>query len=201
MSQSSVSLGRAFFSDGLKIRFAVVAISNKKNNGTAMNKARLILILILCVVAWVSAAGCGSKSTPDGILASANETNIQRLGNLYTKYQSTHGWIGPADDAAFKEFISKLDAEKLARIGVEPGKTDDLFISERDGKPFKIRYSIKGSPRGCNEPAIFESTGANGNRMVGFLNMVQREVGDAEYEKLWAGEFTAPAAPSNPVGR
>ena len=48
---------------------------------------------------------------------------------------------------------------------------------------------------GCSEPVIFEAEGADGKRMVGFLNMEQREVDEAEYNDLWAGKFE-PAVPT-----
>jgi hypothetical protein len=96
-------------------------------------------------------------------------------------------WLGPADEAGFSEFIRSYNPKKLTRIGIDPSAIDKLFVNERDGKPFKIRYSVAGSAMGSAEPVIFESVGVRGKRMVGFLNMEQREVDEAEYNDLWEG--------------
>jgi hypothetical protein len=132
-------------------------------------------------------AGCGGSVDPNEALAQANSTNIQRLANLYVTYQTKNEWRGPADEAAFKDFVRTYNPQKLARIGVDPNAVDGLFTSERDSQPFKIRFSVMGSAMGSSEPVIFESVGVDGKREVAFLNMTQRQVDEAEYETLWSG--------------
>lgn len=133
-------------------------------------------------------AGCSGSADPVNALAKANESNIQRLANLYLAYQSDNNWAGPPDEVAFKEFIKAYSPKKLERIGIDPAQVDQLFVSERDGQPFKIRYKVVGNMMGSTEPVVFEAEGAGGQRMVGFLNMTQREVDAAEYDSLWAGK-------------
>ncbi len=145
---------------------------------------RHCFLLLLVVL-----AGCTREIDVNEAIAKVNETNIQRLANLYFAFQMKHDWQGPADEAEFKAFLRSYNPQKLTRIGIDPNAIDELFNSERDGKPFKIRFSVVGSAMGSSEPVIFESVGVDGKRMVGFLDMVQREVDDAEYEDLWAGEF------------
>lgn len=128
--------------------------------------------------------GCGG-TTPESALRDANRTNIQRLANLYTHYQFSNKFQGPADETAFREFIQGPGRESLEKMGITMSNLDDLFINERDGETFKIRYGVPTSTRGSKEPVIFESTGKGGKRMVAFLNMVQREVDAAEYDQLW----------------
>jgi hypothetical protein len=98
------------------------------------------------------------------------------------------GWKGPGNEVEFKKFISGYNPAKLTRIGIDPNAIDELFINERDEEPFKIRYSVAGSAMGSSEPVIFESIGDDGKRLVGFLNMEQREVDEAEYDNLWAAK-------------
>jgi hypothetical protein len=105
---------------------------------------------------------------------------------------------GPADEAVFREFIRTYDAKKLARIGVDPQAFDALFVSDRDGQPFKIRYGVPGSARGSREPVIFESQGVDGKWQVGFLDMDVREADDEEYERLWSGNAPQPEYPGPP---
>jgi hypothetical protein len=132
--------------------------------------------------------GCSSRTDPDSAIASVNRTNIQRLANLYFTYQSQHEWRGPADEAEFKSFLQKYNPHKLTRIGVDPNALDKLFISERDGQPFKIRYGVPGSAMGSSAPVIFESAGDSKGRLVGFLDMQEREVDESEYNTLWSSK-------------
>jgi hypothetical protein len=149
-----------------------------------MNATRF-LVLGGCLFSGL-VAGCSSHTDPDSAIASVNQTNIERLANLYVTYQSQHDWHGPANEADFKSFLRGYNTHKLTRIGIDPNAIDKLFISERDGKPFKVRYGVLGSAMGSSAPVVFESTGNGGKRLVGFLDMQQREVDESEYKSLWS---------------
>jgi hypothetical protein len=148
---------------------------------------RLTVVLLMLV----TLLGCGESVDPAEAVAAANSSNIQRLANLYLAYQAESNWVGPPDEAKFKEFISSLPAQQLKRINVDPAKLDAIFVSERDGQPFKIRWLVVGNMMGSTEPVVFESAGVGGKRMVGTLGMAQLEVVDADYETLWAGKKSA----------
>jgi hypothetical protein len=150
--------------------------------------------LCFSILAAAVFGGCSNGTDPGDTLASVNETNLERLANLYITFQSKHDWRGPRDEAEFKAFIRGYNPAKLTRIGIDPNKIDELFLSERDGEPFKIRYGVPGTAMGSSEPVVFEATGDGSTRLVGFLNMQQREVDAAEYDALWSG---APAPPKN----
>jgi hypothetical protein len=146
---------------------------------------KLIRFVILCSGLFTGLLiGC-SSTDPDSAIASVNTTNTQRLANLYFTYQSQHDWRGPANEAEFKSFLKGYDQHKLSRIGVDPNALDKLFVSERDGQPFKIRYGVLGSAMGSSAPVIFEAAGDGNKRLVGFLDMQQREVDASEYDSLW----------------
>ena len=145
--------------------------------------------LMVAVVSWLMLgvlSGCRGEIDPNEAIAKVNESNIQRLANLYFTYQMKNRWRGPADEEAFKKFIRGYNPSKLERIGIDPSAIDELFVNERDGQPFKIRYSVLGSAMGSSEPVIFESAGVDGKFLVGFLNMEQREVDEAEYKRLFS---------------
>ena len=89
-----------------------------------------------------------------------------------------------------------LHRKKLTRIGIDPASIDQIFVSERDGKPFTIRYSVVGNMMGSREPVVFEAEGVDGQRMVGFLDMTVREVGSEEYDLLLAGKGPIEKAPA-----
>jgi hypothetical protein len=153
-------------------------------------KFRIFSMLILgCVI---SLAGCRGGNTPDDLIRSANKSNLQRLANLYVMYQVQHKFQGPPSEAEFRAFLEKADAPALAKMGVQISELDDLFICERDGEPFKIKYGVPSGPRGSTEPVVFEAIGKGGYKMVGFLNMVQREVGESEYQQLWDSKVAPP---------
>ena len=141
--------------------------------------------VLTCLLLFGLSLGCGTPNAND-LLAEANDTNILRLANLYMVFQSRHDWRGPSDEAEFKAFLTGWNPKKLENIGVDPNDIDSLFFSSRDNEPFKIRFGVPGNIMGSDEAVVFETTGVNGMRRVGFLNMTQREVDDSEYEQLWS---------------
>lgn len=158
------------------------------------NSSRWLLLCGVLVVA--TGIGC-SQSSPESTLASVNESNVQRLTNLYFAYQKKHDFNGPKDEQDFRQFVQGIGADKLQRIGVDPASIESVFVSERDGQPFKVRYRVKGSIMGTQEPVVFESQGTDGKRIVGFLNMTQREVDAAEYDQLWTSKAVAGSGRTN----
>ncbi len=146
-------------------------------------------LLVVSLVAMELCLGCSSPD-PANLLAEANNSNIQRLANLYEAYQSRHNWRGPKDEAEFKSFLKGWNPKKLTNVGVDPNAIDDVFVSDRDGEPFQVRYGVPGHIMGSDAPVVFETTGIDGKRMVGFLNMTSREVDEAEYNDLWEGKAT-----------
>jgi len=141
-------------------------------------------------------AGCSRDRTAQEV-AALNKSNIQRVANLYSAHQAYKGGRGPASEAEFKEFVTQFDKEKLQMMGVNAGDVAGLFTSERDGKPFKVRYNVGGG-RGAVAPVVFEQEGKNGLRQVGFTgNAKVEEVDAATYDQLWAGKAGTepPAAP------
>ena len=141
---------------------------------------------LLMAVSLIGFVGCKDDS-PLSAVESANSTNIQKLSNLYNQFQADNGLVGPSSEEEFRDYIANGVPDFLKeRINLAPD--DDIFVSERDGKPFKIRFEIPTDGRGCNAPAIFEAEGVGGKFMVGFLNMNTREVEQNEYQDLWDGK-------------
>lgn len=138
----------------------------------------------LCGFTLLLTSGCG-KVDPTARLAELNSSNVQRLSNIYVSFQSAHALNGPRNEGDLRRFVERLRPAALERIGIDPNGIDSLFLSERDGQPFVIRYGVRGSVMGSNEPVIFEAEGSDGRRMVGFLNSTSREVDEAEYDQLW----------------
>lgn len=155
-----------------------------------------------CAVAAVSlglgAVGCSTDKTKEQI-ASMNTSNVQRVANIYAGFQNAKGGAGPKDETEFKTFIREYDPYKLSAMGIDANDLDKVFTSERDGKPFTIRYKVGGG-RGAVAPVVFEKDGVNGTKQVGFTGGKVEEVDDARYKDLLAGKAGTEPAAGPPVG-
>ena len=152
-----------------------------RRSGQVMGGASRCLVLgfVLCFV-----LGCGEQLP--GV--KFNQTNIRRLRTAYNIYARLNNLEGPKSEEEFKEFLkSDLTAKvRLERIGVDIASVDDIFISERDGKPFRIRYGLKGSK---DQGVIFEEEGIDGKRFVALWDPV--EVDAETYDQYWSGKKVA----------
>lgn len=154
----------------------------------------------IVIAAGLGLPGCG-RSIPDEdeLIRAANSSNVHRLTNLYASFADRNRGVGPRDERQFREFIPTLGPDRLARMGVAVDDLDALFVSERDGKPFTIKYrSRRPETRGLGQgpagqaPArptevavVLEAVGVGGVRQVGFLGTrAVRGVGEAEFEQL-----------------
>jgi hypothetical protein len=125
---------------------------------------------VVVALAALCGGGCGTQS-PDqeikSIIKSINDSNGKRLANLYSMYQQRHEFKGPPDEAAFKKFIAAVSPAQLEAMGISTGDVDKLFVSERDGQPFEVRYAASRSPGvGGHQAVVFESKGAGGKVAV-----------------------------------
>ena len=120
----------------------------------------ILRLTVVVAMACLVFTGCGGPPTAEEAIAEANNSNIKRVANLYSMVQMRAGrqFAGPQDEEEFKKVLSETAPLILERMGVDPSSIDSVFVSERDGEPFTIRYGIVGSPYGCQEPAIFEKT-------------------------------------------
>ena len=143
----------------------------------------------MCVLLGTSVLlmGCGGADA-DSMIADANDTNVKRLATLYSFFHIQNKNKGPKNEAQLREFIESQDADRLKRGGIDVSKLDELFVSERDGEPFVIRYQVNTVIRGPSQAVVFESTGIGGMRHVGFCNGSMKEVDDNEYDRLMAGK-------------
>jgi len=99
-------------------------------------------------------AGCSGGNSVADKVAAMNPSNIHRLSNLYAAHQMFKNGQGPADEAAFKGFVREFPADKLKMMGVDPNNGDAVFSSDRDGKPFQVRYQVGGG-RGASDAVVF----------------------------------------------
>jgi hypothetical protein len=144
----------------------------------------------------VASLGCNRDKTAE-LVGDMNKSNIQRVSNMYAAYQNMKSSAGPKDEADLKAWIKEYDPHKLSMMKIDPNNLDGLFTSERDGKPFKIRYKVGGG-RGSVEAVVFEQDGVGGKKQVGFTGGRVDDVDDSTYNQLWAGKVSStPAVQAN----
>jgi hypothetical protein len=139
----------------------------------------------------IGLAGCSNPVARQ--VGAMNTSNIQRVANMYAAFQNYKGGRGPKDAAELKEFIKDFDPDKLSMMGIDPNNAEGLFTSERDGKPFVVRYKVGGG-RGSVDAIVFEQEGKDGKKQVAFTGSKVEEVDDATYAQLLAGKAPAAAA-------
>lgn len=160
------------------------------------DRSVLRLLALGGVVAGLCAclAGCGGDGARR-MIAANNDTNVKRLGTLYGMFHLRNEFRGPRDEAEFRAFIGGQDPARLALAGVDPKALDGLFVGERDRLPLRIRYGVNTRVRGPDLPVVFEQSGREGRRQVGFTGGSVRDVESADYEALWHGASDGPAEP------
>ena len=131
--------------------------------------------------------GCGSPS-PDKMFADRFDSRIKKLAVLYSTFQARNNWTGPADEGEFREYINGISEKRLARLEITKAQVETLFQIDRDGQPYKIRWSIAGGNGVPPKPILFEANGADGKYLVGFTNGISQEYSKDDYDKLWNGE-------------
>ena len=152
--------------------------------GTSLDRR---LVIRAAAIGWVAAvAGCSDTSISRQV-AAMNDSRIKQLANLFRFYQATNGWVGPKDEATLRAFVQSAPAKNLAMMGVDPARFDELLVSDRDGKPFRVRWGVTIGPLE-EQAVVFEQDGLDGKRFVAFTGARSEAVEVDRYEKLWQGE-------------
>src|SRR5262245_22699345 len=144
------------------------------------------------VALLLSASGCSHDYS--GTVKSLNGSNLQRLSNFYADFQSSRMGQGPKDETELKTFIQTKTPETLKLMGIDPTNRDAIWVSDRDHKPFKVRYGVL-SPFGAVAAVVFEQDGVGGKRQVGFNNSKVEEADESRYKDLWEGRGVAKPPP------
>jgi hypothetical protein len=143
----------------------------------------LIEVFSVLLICGLFSSGCSSKD-PASRIGEMNDTRIKQLANLYMAHQMRNGSNGPKDQPAFKSFIQNgMAPHRLEMMRVDPAKVDDLFVSERDGQPFIVKYGQSGGTM-SKLPVVFEMEGQGGSRQVAFTNGQVEDVDEARYQEL-----------------
>jgi hypothetical protein len=132
-------------------------------------------------VLLVTLAGCSSPAARQTY--DVETSHLRSLLSLRTQALS-QGQL-PKSEVDFKRYINSLDAAMLDRIKTVSGVStiDELFVSERDGKPYVIFYGER--PAGVARDLVgYEQIGVDGKRYVGFGLGVVEEVDEQRFAEL-----------------
>jgi hypothetical protein len=163
-----------------------------------MNRRSLILTSAAAIAPAMF--GCSDGSLRRQV-AAMNDSRIKQLANLFRFYQATNGWVGPKDEATLRSFVQSAPKKNLQMMGIDPAAFDQLLVSERDGKPFRVRWGVTIGPLE-EQAVIFETEGRDGMRLVAFTGAKSEEVEGDRYDRLWNGEsVSARIAPAGPPTR
>lgn len=108
------------------------------------------------------------------------ELKLRGLVNLHA-HAVRHLGHAPRNEEEFKKFVRERGADVVERLKL--AAVDDLFISSRDGKPYIVLY---GPPtnQAASDVVVYESEGANGERLVGYQTGAVRKLNDEQFTAL-----------------
>jgi hypothetical protein len=132
------------------------------------------LFAISVLLASVTSCGRHAHSSQN-----LEKSHVRSLTTLYglatTKLRHT-----PGNEKEFKQTLATLSVKPEQ---MKVGSFDELFVSERDGKPLVVVY---GSPLKDSDVLVYEQTGVNGKWLIGHRIGMVEEVDDAQYKELTA---------------
>jgi hypothetical protein len=131
--------------------------------------------LLAALLATGAAAGCqqaAEQQMKDAYRREFRE-NGRRLAAFYSRFMSSptkpvagpNGFSGPKDESELRSFIAASPSTALEEMGIKSAEAAELFMSERDGLPFRVRYGIKGS-LSTAYVVLCEAKGVNGRVKV-----------------------------------
>lgn len=145
--------------------------------GISLSAITLFSMLVLSAF-----SGCDKQKSMTDVYS----TNIKKMHGCYTLYLEEHGYKGPENEEQFKEYL-KTDPTAihlLKRIDVTPDTVDDIFVGDRDGKPFVVRYGLNGV---ADHACIFEAEGLEGKRLIALADPI--EVDKETYDDYLSGKI------------
>jgi hypothetical protein len=134
------------------------------------------------VVLALAASGCGTDPRN-----SPTAKKLRGLASLYTYLATSQQGRGPATEAEFRRFVREAPAVVLSSNRVElTGSRDDLFVSDRDQRPFVICYGVNIQGMSATKAPLvaYEKEGKNGKHLVAYANMQVDEVDGPRLQEL-----------------
>jgi hypothetical protein len=162
--------------------------------------------MLAAVVACACLAGC--RPTPEQMMKDAFRQefreNGRRVAVMYARFMNSpkepvrgpDGFKGPKDEAELRSFIAAIPQDALTELGITDPQAAGLFVSERDGKPFRVRYGITG-PVSTTYAIIAEAEGVGGRVKVYKTDGGALEVPAGEADAYLEGKHDAKYDPGS----
>ncbi len=107
---------------------------------------------------------------------------VEKLAEVYLQHVEQKG-KGPADEKAFKEYISALPKEQREQLEISDD-LDAFLTSPRDNQKYAIRYGLAISRAGEPRAFIWEQAGKNGKRFVALSMGYVEEYDEEGFKEL-----------------
>jgi len=133
-------------------------------------------VATLVVAAFFFTLGCSEeKPTPTA-------SRLAAIGKLYQQFRSENRGRVPNDEAEFRQFVESQGDWVLEEA--QAGSFDEMFISERDEKPLVLMYGKSRKWLNDMQVAVHETTGADGQVMVGYMSGDSELVYEEAFKKM-----------------
>jgi hypothetical protein len=123
------------------------------------------------------AAGCGGGQSQS---EETEQSHIKVLAIMYGKFMRPNRGQPPANEKAFREYVEAQDNRLVKKIG----GVDQMFISERDQKPYVVFYGKDAQK--ANGVVAYEQEGVGGKRFVAD-ELVVEELDEEQFRKRVPG--------------
>jgi len=142
--------------------------------------------LLLAILSALVVLGCGKQTGP----VAQEQSNLSWLGSKYGMFVGSHRGRTPKSIDEFKKFVEKkTKAAELERLKVKD--VNELFISPRDGKPFKMVNHAKLPPLVGGQPppiVFYEEVGHDGKRSIAYLGGNTQTIENSALQSLLPAE-------------
>jgi hypothetical protein len=119
----------------------------------------------LMIAILVAATGCNESSE----LSSPAARRLHVLTTVYLDYAAAKG-IGPANHEQLKAHFQNAPPFLLSAEGVSAKECETIFVSPRDGEPFRISYGERFAFRDDAPIIACEQVGKDGMRLTAYAN-------------------------------
>lgn len=153
------------------------------------------LVMILLLVGLAGGCEQSPESRMKDAMRKSFQLNGKRLAIMYGRSMSSptgpvmgpNGFTGPAGEKSLQAYIRRTPAVALEEMGITDPNDPSLFESERDRKPFRIRYGVKG-PLTTIYAVVSESEGISGKVQIFKTDGSIVEVPASEADAYLAGK-------------
>ena len=145
----------------------------------------MVVMLFLLGMIPLSFGCSASKKASDNL--AKEQSRLKALAVIYTSFVSQNMGRVPPNEQIFKQFVQK----KLANRQPDQKEVsqEEIFISERDQKPFVVLYGQAAQSGPRNGPAgmpvvMYEQDGVDGRRLVASSMGAVEEVDEEQFHQL-----------------